>query len=324
MTRPRPASGRGTLLGVEEMAQEAPFGNELGLVGKALGTTFSGRVLGWQLGGTMAAALLYFLLVELPTNVDRGVGFVLTGLALILVYVILAATGCIIVRRLGAGAEGGEETGTGALHFLVDHIGAALLLPLVFAAAAIALAGVLCAPAALWAYETWQAILVIPSLLVFVLAVLVVGDLFMVLFIIPPMVASERPSFGEALRRLWRLFWTRKMELVKLFAIGLVVAIALAAPLYLLAEEAALPAISWVHRTATSAWVASFPQFVLRLAWWLLLLAPVLTLPLAFLNCLGAAAYGGLTEGLDAEDADVEVVDENEPELEIEGEPEKK
>ncbi len=307
------------------MAKEAPFGTELGLVGTALGKAFSRNVLAWQLGGAMVAALVYFLLAELPTNVDRGVAFVLSGLAFILAYVILAATGCVIARTLAAADEGREETGTGALHFLVDHIGTALLLPLIFAGVAVALAGVLCAPAALWAYETWQAILVIPSIPVFLLAVIVVADLFMLLFIVPAMVASEQPSLGEAFRRLWRLFWTRKMELVRLFAIGLVVAICLALPALLLAL-AGVDAVCWPHRTVTYMPLASFPRFVMRLAEGLLITAPVLTLPLAFLNCLGVLAYTGLVRGLDAEGEDVMMEDScPEPELEIiEGEPEKK
>jgi len=292
------------------MADKEPFGGEFDLVKRALGDTFTGRVLAWQLGGTMVAALIAFLLVALP-NAARGVQFVLTGLAFILGYVVLAATGCIIMRTLaGSGEE--RASGTAALHFLVDNIGPALLLPLLASAAGVVLAGILCGPAALWCYDAWQAILVIPSILVFVLAALVVADLFVLLFIVPAMVASEQPPLGDAMRRLWRLFWGRKMELFKVFAVGVVVAVALALPLWLLASKA-VDVTAWVYGAVAgpSYYLRSFPRFVLRLASWLLFWAPIVTLPLAFLNALAANAYDELVEGLEAEE------EEEEPEEEV-------
>ena len=292
------------------MAERESFGGEFELVKRALGDTFTGRVLAWQLGGTMVAALIAFLLVALP-DANRGVQFVLTGLAFILGYVVLAATGCIIMRMLDTSGEE-KGSGTAALHFLVDNIGPALLLPLIASTVGVALAGLFCAPAALWCYDAWQAILVIPSILVFVLAALVVADLFVLLFIVPSMVTSEQPPLGYAMRRLWRLFWGRKMEVLKVFAVGVVVAVALALPLWLLASRA-VGVMAWVYGAVAgsrSYYLRSFPTFVLRLGGWLLFWAPVLTLPLAFLNALSANAYDELVEGLEAEEEEEEPEEE--------------
>jgi len=305
------------------MEKKQFLAREVGWVSRALGSAFSGRVLAWQLGGTMLAALLFAVTRGLATRADdRALLFLLTALAFVAAYVILAATGCLVTRVIQTAGEEKAEGGVAPLHFLIDHVGAALLLPFIGSAAAVVLAAIFCAPAALWDSATWQGILVIPSVVAFVVVLAAVADLFVFLFTVPAMIASEQPPFAESFRRICRFLWVRKWELARVFAIGLTVAVVLVVPAMLLAFVAR-GVCAWIYAIACGAYLTSFARFVLDLFSSVLLWAPILTVPLAFLNALSFAAYGELARGLEpeAEEEHGEVPSGGEDvDLEVEGE----
>ena len=284
------------------MTEKKAFNFGFDLLGKALSDIFSGRVLAWQLGGTMAATLCFAIVHGLSLQTGRAAAFVLDCIGFIVAYVVLCATGCIVARVIVTSGEGKGEAGVVPLHFLIDNIGTAMLLPLVFSFGAALLAALLCAPAALWYSGVWQAILVVPSAVFFVLVFLVISDLFVLLFLVPSMVVTEQPPLVDALRRLWRLFWARKVEIAKTFGLGLMCALVAVLPVLLLVC-AAFAVCGWIYAAAAPGEpFTSFAGFVLRLFKAVLLWAPICTVPLAFLNALSLNAYGELVEGLDAEE----------------------
>ena len=287
------------------MGKKVPFGSELELSGQALDDAFSARALLWQVGGAMVAALCLALAIWLARSATSPfVAFLVIGVGFVLGYTLLAGTGCIVCRVLENSAEGKGDGGMAPLHFLIDNIGAAVLLPMAAAAAVLLLALATYLLSLLWYSGVWQAILVIPSLAVFVVALGAVCDLFALLFIVPSMVVTDQPSFTEGLRRVWRLFWAKGMTLTKTFVVGVAAAVLLLAPV-LLAVSAALFVVGFIYLIAGNEALTPTARFVLHLYRGVLLWAPVCTLPLAFLNALALRAHDGLFEGLELEEEDL-------------------
>ena len=302
------------------------------MVKRAFSDIFSGRVLGWQLGGTILAALCFAVACSIPTGSRFG-AFILVGLGCIAAYVVLSATGCIVTRILDTSGRSKDETdgGVAPLHFLIDNIGSVTLLPLVTSGAAVACALIFYLLSLPAGGNAWQTILVLLAPIPLVVAALVVADLFTLLFIVPSMVVTEQPPFGYALRRLWRLGCARKMAISKTFGIGLAASTLIILPAALVVFAAA-SACSWAHFSAASGLPGEFGRFVLRLYFFALICAPVSSVPLAFLNALSYNSYGELVEGLDEEEESEEEAEENgsapsggeEAGLEVEGEKETK
>lgn len=301
------------------------FGREMERVGAALSDIFSGRVLAWQLGGTLVAGLCFSVLTWI--NADSGsVGFVLTAFGFILAYVILCATGVVVARLLDTSAEGKSEEGVAPLHFLIDNIGAATLLPLATAAAAVLAALLGCLYAWPWSTIAGQGIMVFFAPVMFALALVVVVGLFALLFVIPSMVATEQPQIVDAFRRLLRLMWWRKAAIARVFGTGLVAAVVILVPV-VIAVFAAWELCAWVYEAASGAFMSKLASFVLRVFQATLIAAPILAVPLAFLNALSLRAYGELVEDLDAEGEEETSEDEGEApnageeaDLKVEGE----
>jgi|GEM_PF-7129691 len=281
------------------MDKNTLFGREMERVGAALSDIFSGRVLAWQLGGTLVAGLCFAVLTA--ARPDSGaVAFVLHAAGFILAYVILCATGVVVARLLDAPAEGGSEEGVAPLHFLIDNIGAATLLPLAAAAAAVLAAMLGCLYAWPWSTTAGQGIMVFFTPVMFALALAVVVGLFALLFIIPSMVATEQPQAADAFRRLVRLMWRRRWAIVRVFGMGLVAAVVILIPV-LFAVAAAGALCAWVYETASGEVMSELAGFVLYVFRTMLIGAPILAVPLAFLNALSLRAYGELVEDLDDE-----------------------
>ena len=306
------------------MDQNGPFQHELELAKRALAEAFTGRVLAWQLGGTMAAALCFVVARWLSEGTRSAVAFTLTGLGFMAAYVIACATGCVVARVIESTAEGKEERGVAPLHFLVDHLGTAVLLPLLVTIGAVLAAAVICAPTALWYSAVWQAILVVPAAAVFALALVVVAGLSVFLFVLPAMVVIEQPPLRHAFRRTVRLFWQRGMAIVRLLGVGLASAVLVIIPVILLAI-AAWCVCSWIYQAASGDYYRPFAAFAMRLFSAVFLWAPICALPLAFLNALFLTAYAGLVEGLDDQEAaegEAETPNKGEDDLEVVGEDE--
>ncbi|MFH1731164.1 MAG: hypothetical protein ABIF82_05895 [Planctomycetota bacterium] len=315
------------------MAKQETFDAKLETVKRAFSDIFSGRVLAWQLGGTILAALCFAVACSIPTGSSRFGAFILTGLGFIAAYVVLSATGCIVTRILDTSGHGKDETdgGVAPLHFLIDNIGTVTLLPLVASGAAVACALIFYLLSLPAGDNAWQTILVLLAPIPLILAVLIIADLFILLFIVPSMVVTEQPPFGYALRRLWRLGCARKMAMSKTFGVGLAASTLAILPAALVLFAAA-SACSWTHFSAASGPPGDFGRFMLRLYCLALLCAPVSSVALAFLNALSYNAYGELVEGLDEEAESDEDTEENgsalsggeEPDLEVEDDKERK
>jgi len=293
------------------MTDKASFSVELEMVKKAFSDIFSGRALVWQLGGTIVAALCMAVAVSIPTGTSRFGAFLLAGLGLVAAYVVLSATGCIVSRLLTLSADDGEggEVGVAPLHFLIDNIGSATLLPLVFSGAAVVLAMVLYLLSLPAGDNAWQTILIVLSPIALVVATVTVFKLFVLLFLGPSMIVADQPPFGYALRKLWRLGRSRKMAIARVYGTGLTVSMLIVLPVKLILFAAAALCV-WSHCAAASGLPGEFGRFMLRLYFLTLLCAPVWAVALAFLNALSLNAYGDLVEDLDAdEDGDEE--DEN-------------
>ena len=315
------------------MARQGTFDAELETVKRAFADIFSGRVLAWQLGGTILAALCFAVACSIPTGSSRFGAFILAGLGFIAAYVILSATGCIVTRILDTSGRSKDETddGVAPLHFLIDNIGTVTLLPLVASGAAVACALIFYLLSLPAGDNAWQTILVLLAPVPLILAVLIIADLFILLFVVPSMVATEQPPFGYALRRLWRLGCARKMAMSKTFGVGLAASTLAILPAALVVFAAA-SACSWAHFSAAFGLPGAFGRFVLRLYFFALICAPVSSVALAFLNALSYNAYGELVEGLDEETESDEDTEENgsalsggeEPDLEVEDDKETK
>jgi len=76
------------------------FAREQGLAAKALDYALSAKVLAWQLGGTMVAAVCFAVLQGLALERTGGVQFALGGLGFIVAYVVLSATGCLVTHLM--------------------------------------------------------------------------------------------------------------------------------------------------------------------------------------------------------------------------------
>ncbi len=285
------------------MSKKAPFSREMELLGEAMSEVFSPRVLAWQLGGTIVAAFFFAIMASmasLPT-MDKAVGFVLYAFGFVVGYVILCLTGTVVTRNLERAYNDKTENSLGALHFLVDNIATATLLPLAFSAGAVVLAALSCFYAYLWSWEIGQRIMVFFTPVAFVLALLVVTVLFLLLFIAPSMVVTEQPSLVDALRRIRRLLWTRKMTVTRIFGPGLAVAVIALVPVMLIVFAAKL-LCAWIYAAACGVPLWLFTEFILSLFGAALLWAPILAAPLVFLNALSLVAYGKLTENLDTKE----------------------
>jgi len=307
------------------MDKNTLFGREMERAGAAMSDIFSGRVLAWQLGGTLAAGLCFSVLTA--TLSDNGaVKFVLHAAGFILAYVILCATGVVVARLLDPSAEGKSEEGVAPLHFLIDNIGAATLLPLAAAAAAVLAALLGCLYAWPWSTTAGQGIMVFFAPIMFALALAVVVGLFVLLFIIPSMVATEQPPCVDAFHRLLRLMWRRKAAIALVFGTGLVAAVVIVIPV-VIAVSAAEMLCAWIYQIASGAFMSELADFMLHIFRTILIGAPILAVPLAFLNALSLRAYGELVEDLDAEGEDETSEEEGEvsdageePDLKVEGE----
>ena len=308
------------------MAEKETFGIDVNRIKKSFSDIFSGRVLAWQLGGTMLAALCFSALTShRPSN--GTLGFLLLSIGFIAAYVILSATGTVVVRLLATSDEA-KGDGVAPLHFLIDNIGTSLLLPLAVSGATVALAALGCLYAWPWSTEVGQGIMVFLSPIVFVIALCVVIDLFVLLFLVPAMIVNEQPPFLYALRRLVRLMWARKTELARVFGLGLGLAIVTLLPvMFLIFVAQALCA--YVYMVASGAAFTSLASFMLNLFETMLVTAPICTVPLAFMNALALNTYGDLVEDLDPEE-DAAEAEENgaspsggeDAGLEVEGEEE--
>lgn len=283
------------------MTDKAGFSAKLETIKKAFSDIFSGRALAWQLGGTMAAALCFSALTSHQPS-SGALAFVLLGIGFITAYVILSATGTIVARLLATSDEA-KDDGVAPLHFLIDNIGTSLLLPLVVAGGTVALAALGCLYAWPWSTDTGQNIMVFLSPIIFVLALCVVIHVFVLLFLVPAMIVNEQPPFLYALRRLARLIWARKTELAQVFGLGLGLAIVTLLPVIFLIFLAK-GLCAHVYAVASNAAFTSLVHFVLSVFEKMLVIAPICTVPLAFMNALAMNAYGDLVEDLDAaEDA---------------------
>ena len=289
------------------MAEKLALGVDVDVIKKSFSDIFSGRVLAWQLGGTMLAALCFSALTSHKSS-SGALGFLLLSLGFIAAYVILSATGTVVARLL---ATSDEEKGAGVapLHFLIDNVGTSLLLPLVVAGGTVALAALGCLYAWPWSTEVGQGIMVFLSPIMFVLALCVVIDLFVLLFLVPAMIVNEQPPFLYALRRLIRLMWVRKAELAKVFVLGLGLALVSLLPVvFLIFVAQAL--CGYVYAVACGAAFTSLADFMLNVFDTMLVTAPICTVPLAFMNALAVNVYGDLVEDLDMEE-EAAVAEEN-------------
>ncbi|MFW6158734.1 MAG: hypothetical protein ACOC8E_05190 [Planctomycetota bacterium] len=286
------------------MGKNEPLSEELGLVREGLARGFSRLPLLWQLGGTMLAAAGFAVFFAISRTQDTLAAFALNGVGLVLGYTVLWATGCVVAHVLVSAGEGHEAPGVGPLHYLIDHLRAAVVFPLGLSAGALVVALLFMLPAALWQWNIGQAILVVPSALVFAVVLLGVAALFVLLFLVPAMLAVERPGLTEAARRALGLLRTRKLALIRLFGLGLSVSALIILPAMLLVL-AALSVCSWIRQAATAspACYSGFTRFMLWLMTAVLLWAPVCALALSFLNAVSLAGYRGLvgdTAGVDA------------------------
>ena len=298
------------------MAKQEPLGYELDLVKRALSDIFSVRIMAWQLGGTMVGALMFAVARWVAAAVSNSaVAFTLNGLGLVAAYVVVCATGTMVARLLSS--DGKAEGGVAPLHFLVDNVSTATLVPLTASAGAVVLAAILCAPTALWRFGAGQAVLVLPAAVVFILVFLVIVALFLLLFVVPAMVVVEQPPLSFAFKRLLALVWGRTMDLVRIFSVGLIAAVLAAVPV-LLAVFAARATCAWMYDLASGAELTPFAAFILNLFSMVLLWAPICAVLFAFLNAVSLRAYGTLVEGLAEEEELEELTPAGEEEIELE------
>jgi len=295
------------------MTTNRSFDKELELATHALGNAFSPRALAWQVGGTMVAGMSFAIANWLSEGTSPAEGFVLNCIGFVVAYVILWATGCMVTSVIRGSVGGEDARGVAPLHFLVDNLATAMVLPLFVGTCAALAAAVTCAPAALWFSAAWQGVLVVPAVVVFAAAAFAVGALFGLLFIVPAMVVAERPHLSDAFRRIVRLFHRRKVAVIRLFGVGFAVAVLVVVPV-LAVVLGASHVLSWIYRTAAGDTFTTFVRFMLRLFSGVLLWGPVLALPLVFLNALSLAAYPGIADGLDFEEEPAKEPPPEEPE----------
>jgi hypothetical protein len=328
------------------MAKVEPLGKEMNLVKKSFADVFAGKALAWQLGGTMVAALLFGALFFAALNVIDSSPFgalMLMGLAFVVAYVMLGATGCLVARVLDQKDE--AEAGVAPLHFLIDNIGSALLLPLVIAAGSIVVCLVLYLYFLLWRTSVGQGIAVIFLPVFFVIALVLILKVFAFLFVGPAMIVKEGLSFNQCLSRLYHLGMRRRTESAKLFGTGLVMTVGALIPITLVLFSAlvllcaiwfnanidlittqiqqALGGSLQAQRQGLAA-LGGFTQFVLVVYFWGILVAPLLTIPLAMMNAVTLNCYDdvvGEVEDADADDEEGEApAAGEEPDVIVEGE----
>ncbi len=311
------------------MAEQKTFGAQFEQVEKAFSDIFSFRVLAWQLGGTILAALCFSLAMNIPTGEGNRFGpFILAGIGFIAAYTVLSATGCIVTHILDALSSEKDEScaGVAPLHFLVDNIGTATLLPLIASAAAVVLAVIVYLISLPADGNAWQTILVAVSPIALVVAVLAVCDLFVLLFLTPSMVVSEQPPLMYALRKLWHVGCRRRVEVARTYGAGLVTSMLVALPVWVILSTAA-GALQWAHLSAASGLPSSFAQRLGEVYFWTLLCAPVAAVVLAFMNALSLNGYRELVQGLETEEEEEEGAAPSggeEPDIAVEGEDEEK
>ncbi len=294
------------------MPEKSTFGVDVDVIKKSFSDIFSGRVLAWQLGGTILAALCMSVTMSIPTGQSRFASFILACLGLVLVYVVLSATGCIVARLLSTSADDGDgvDTGVAPLHFLIDNIGTATLLPLICSGAAVVLAVALYLLSMPAGDNVWQTILIVFSPIALIIAAVTVFKLFVLLFLVPSMIVSEQPPLSYSLRKLWRIGWARKTAVAQTYGTGLMVSMLVVLPATLILVTAAALCV-WAHCEAASAPPsAEFAWFMMRLYGFSLICAPVWAVALAFLNALAVNTYGDLVEDLDLEE-EAAVAEEN-------------
>jgi hypothetical protein len=314
------------------MAKVEPLGKEMDLVKKSFADVFAGKALAWQLGGTMVAALLFAALSAISNTVSSPFGsFMLTGLAFVVAYVVLGATGCLVARVLDQKDE--AETGVAPLHFLIDNIGSALLLPLVIAAGSIVVCLVLYLYFLLWKTSVGQGIAVVFLPVFFIVALVLILKVFAFLFVGPAMIVKEGLSFSQCLSRLYHLGMRRRTESAKLFGTGFVMTVGALIPIAVVLLlslglfDILCPAASLSVKFTKSILEASvqgvwgFPRFVLVVYFWGILVAPLLTIPLAMMNAITLNCYDdvvGEVDDVDDEEGEAPAAGE-EPDVVVEG-----
>jgi hypothetical protein len=324
------------------MAKVEPLGKEMDLVKKSFADVFAGKALAWQLGGTMVAALLFGAILAI--SAQGFVGVLLSALAFIIGYVILSATGCLVARVIDQ--KGEAEAGVAPLHFLIDNIGAALLLPLVVAAGSFVVCLVLYLYFLLWRTSVGQGIAVVFLPVFFVIALVLILKVFAFLFVGPAMIVKEGLSFSQCLSRLYHLGMRRRTESSKLFGTGLVMTVGALIPITVVLFSAlALLYVIW--RSANGDIIAAqmatqmqqllqgqlpaqqegvhiingFTHFVLVVYFLGILVAPLLTIPLAMMNAITLNCYDDVVsevDDVDDEEGEAPAAGE-EPDVVVEG-----
>jgi hypothetical protein len=307
------------------MAKVEPLGKEMDLVKKSFADVFAGKALAWQLGGTMVAALLFgalsFAALSAISNYTISFGpLMLMGLAFVVAYVVLGATGCLVARVLDQKDE--SEAGVAPLHFLIDNIGAALLLPLVVAAGSVVVCLVLYLYFLLWRTSVGQGIAVVFLPVFFVIALVLILKVFAFLFVGPAMIVKEGLSFSQCLSRLYHLGMRRRTESVKLFGTGLVMTVGALIPITVVLFSAlALLCVTWCSAALPVMTPDGFTQFVLVVYFLGILVAPLLTIPLAMMNAVTLNCYDdvvGEVDDVDDEEGEAPAAGE-EPDVVVEG-----
>jgi len=138
------------------------------------------------------------------------------------------------------------------------------------------------------------------------------------LFVVPALAVVEQPRFGESVRIVRQLLRERKMVMVRIFGVGLALAVISVIPAYLV-FRGTHELFWWLYGWLCGEPFTEFVRFVVDVlsafVW-----APIFTVGLAFLNSLSLAAHddvlGTLYRG---EEEDEEEDDEEEDELQVEG-----
>jgi hypothetical protein len=283
------------------MSDTCPLDFDLDELKRAAGRAFDRRVLLWQMCGTAAAGVCYALLTSIYRGSNAASHIFFVCLSMLVAYVVLSAAGTLVMRLMNTAEGDGPAAASDPWHFLVDNGTVAFLAPLAAGLVTIVLAVLVALLAWAWSSEITQNLMVIPSIVVFVLAVFVIVDLLLLLFVVPAMVVVEEPPVSVAFPRLGELLWSRCLPLLRRLGIGLALSTLLLVPLYYLLT-AGIDAVEWLYDIVPAARPTRFVTIVLRVFRFGLLWAPMAAFPLVFLNALVLGSYEKLIEGLDAEE----------------------
>jgi hypothetical protein len=301
------------------MAKAEPMGKGMDLVKKSFADVFASKALGWQLGGAIVAALAYAGLSAIKVQNSFG-SLMLAGVAFIVAYVILSATSCLVSRLLDQRDQ--AEGGVAPLHFLVDNIGSALLLPLIIGVGALLVCVIVYLYFLLWKTDVGQGIAVVFLPVFFVAVLVLILKLFAGLFLGPAMVVKEGLSVGQSLSRLCHVGSKRRAENTKLFGTGLVLTVTVLIPIALVLLLGASVCKDLCAKAQPTK-INGFTDFMLDVYIWGLLVAPALTIPFALMNAVTLNSYDDLMGEVEEEAADEEgeaPAGGEEPDVDVEGE----